>query len=213
MQWGVYLQKMIFMRGIKVFKDMSSTVFIITGYLASGKTAFSRRLARELGIPCINKDEFIKILNRNGAVLQEQDKKSKEILIIELILYNMRVIMEAGYSFIVEGVFVDAETINGIKTSKLFSNLIHQYNYMSVVFTMKGNFEVLHERFLEREKTLERVDISTRGLFENYEVYKRLMRRIDFFYIGGLHFVIDTTEFDKPNWDRYIEMARLYINA
>ena len=52
---------------------MNNKIIIVAGILAGGKTTFSQRLSKELGIPCLNKD-LIKIeLNKNIEINNRED--------------------------------------------------------------------------------------------------------------------------------------------
>jgi len=69
----------------------------------------------------------------------------------------------------------------------------------------------LHKRFVEREKTPERGD-ANRGFAEmTFDGFDKACRNLDPFDVGGEIINIDTTDFDKVDFEGYILTARRFL--
>lgn len=74
-------------------------------------------------------------------------------------MYVAERMLETNTPVIIEGNFVPAG-VKKINKAGAIKHLIAKYNYTSLDFKFVGNTQVLHQRFLHREKTAERGEVN-----------------------------------------------------
>ncbi len=118
--------------------------------------------------------------------------------------------METGYPLILEGNFV----LGGYRKAReagILKSLIDKYNYQSLTYIFWGDTHVLCDRFNEREKLPERGQANR--VFEEltYDYFDKNIPPFGDFTVGGEIIKIDTTDFEKVDFESHIERARLFI--
>lgn len=186
------------------------SIIIVEGYLASGKSTFALKLSRELRIPYLMKDTFKTALCENMGPMTRAESSRFSSVTFNAILYAAERIMEAGLPLILEGNFAPA----GVKKTDeagAVKHLIDKYGYTSLTFKFMGDTHVLHDRFSEREKSPERGQANTLGIAFTYEDFNKWCHSLDAFHVGGEIVNVDTTDFDAVDFERYIEMAKRFV--
>ncbi len=74
-----------------------------------------------------------------------------------------------------------------------------------------GDTRVLHQRFLEREKTAERGEVNKIGMDVPYSTFNQWCHNLDGFDIGGETVRVDTTYFPDVNFNSYINLAKEFM--
>jgi hypothetical protein len=120
--------------------------------------------------------------------------------------------LETGAPLIIEGNFAPA----GVKKTDeagVIKSLIDKYNCEPLTYKFTGDTRVLHKRFTEREKNTERGRANIMYMEIAFDAFDELCRNLDGFDIGGETVMIDTTDFEKVDFERHIETARKFLKA
>ena len=189
---------------------MSGKIIIVEGYLASGKSTFVRRLSKELNIPYLIKDTFKIALSASVQITNREESSQFSAVTFDAIMYVVERFMETGLPIIIEGNFVPVgmKKVDEAGTIKV---LIEKYGYQSLTFKFKGDTRILHERYVEREKTPERGDANRDFCETPFDVFDSYCNDLGAFNVGGKVILVDTTDFDKVDFSYYIEQARLFV--
>jgi len=196
----------------KVIIDMSSKIIIIEGYLASGKSTFARRLSKEINVPYLIKDTFKIALCDSIQITNREDGRRFSAVTFDAMMYVAERLIETGYPIIIEGNFVPA----GIKKTNeagVIKALINKYPCQSLTYKFMGDTRILYDRYIEREKTLERGDANRDFTEIAYEDFNRYCHDLDNFNLDGEIISIDTTDFEMVDFENHIKTAYLFLNA
>ena len=185
---------------------MKNKIILIGGYCAAGKSTFARKLSQELNIPYFEKDTIDETLCDGFGREKEIYKLGSENVAFDLMLYIVERFLRTEKACILENVFNLGE-IERIK--KLFI----KYNCTCLLFVFKGDPEVMFDRYVERDATGERhwihgrADKSWKNWFRNDmpKMYKLEEMEI------GQKIIVDTTSFDKINYDDLYTAAKRFI--
>lgn len=189
---------------------MNRKVIIIEGYLASGKSTFALRLSESLNIPYLIKDTFKIALCKNISVADRAESSVFSTVTFDGMMYVAERMLEASVPIILEGNFVPAG-VKKMDEAGAIKRLMDQYNCASLDFKFMGDTRVLHQRFLEREKTAERGEVNKIGMDVPYDTFDRWCRNLDGFDIGGKTVRVDTTDFSSVNFNACIELAKRFM--
>lgn len=87
-----------------------------------------------------------------------------------IVLYVTERMLETNTPVIIEGNFVPAG-VKKIDEAGAIKHLVTKYNYTSLDFKFMGNTQVLHQRFLQREKTAECGEVNKIGMDVSYDTF------------------------------------------
>ena len=191
---------------------MNNKIIIVEGYLASGKSTFALKLSESLKIPYFIKDTFKIALCENISVNDRNESSRFSAVTFDAMMYAIERLFEVGYPVIIEGNFVP-EGVKRIDESKIIRGIINKYSCKPLVFKFSGDTKILHRRFIERERLPERGQVNKMGFEPSYTEFDAWCHNLDKFDVGGKVIKIDTTDFSKVNFERYIEVARLFIDS
>lgn len=191
---------------------MNNKIIIVEGYLASGKSTFALKLSESLKIPYFIKDTFKIALCENISVNDRNESSRFSAVTFDGMMYAIERLFEVGYPVIIEGNFVP-EGVKRIDESKIIRGIINKYSCKLLVFKFSGDTKILHRRFIERERLPERGQVNKMGFEPSYTEFDAWCHNLDKFDVGGKVIKIDTTDFSKVNFERYIEVARLFIDS
>lgn len=190
---------------------MNKKIIIVYGYLAAGKSTFARKVGQELGLPCFAKDTFKSALC-TGIPIDSQAVSSRfSAVTFDAMMYTAERLMEVGFPLILEGNFLPA----GIKKTDeagAIRWLIEKHGYRSLTFRFVGDIAVLYQRFSAREGSAERGKANTMFTMPTAAEFETLCRNMDGFNVGGNTEQIDTTDFEKTDFERYIRISREFIS-
>lgn len=189
---------------------MNKKIIIIEGYLASGKSTFALQLSKATGAPYLMKDTFKSALCESISIKDREESLKYSVITFDAMMYAAERMMEAGCPVILEGNFAPA----GVKKkdeSEVIRKLINKYGYCSLTFKFMGDTHVLHERFLEREKTPERGQANKMRMEVSWESFNEMCHALDDFSVGGDVIRVDTTNFGKADFDRHLETVKQFM--
>jgi len=185
---------------------MNKKIILLTGYVAAGKTAFSKKLSDELNILCFNKDHIKAVLGKNLEINNRETSSKLSVTTFNLMIHIMEIFMQQNMPLILESNFKISE-------GEIIKELLEKYKYRSLTFLMLGDLEIIHRRFVERDNTPER-DKANRvnGLFDEFVHFERIIKPLGDFNVGDRIIKIDTSDFGKVDFNSYIEEAKLFLN-
>jgi predicted kinase len=185
-------------------------IIVVCGYLAAGKSTFAVRLSRALRIPYLLKDTSKTALCAAETFNDQKDSSRFSAITFNGMMYVAERLLETGFPFIIEGNFVPA----GLKETDeagVIKALIEKYGYQSLTFKFYGDTGVLHKRFIERDKSTERLQLLKMFAEPTFDFFEDGCRNLDAFSIGGIVKAIDATDFARVDFDAYIEEARVFM--
>lgn len=189
---------------------MNKKIIVVEGYLAAGKSAFALRLSKALHVPYLMKDTFKIALCRNISVAGRAESSMFSTVTFDGMLYVAERMLETGSPIIMEGNFVPAG-VKQVDEAGAIRRLLEQYNCASLDFKFIGDPHVLHQRFLEREKTAERGAVNKIGSEVPYDTFEQWCRNLDGFAIGGETVRVDTTDFAGVDFDACVKLAKEFM--
>jgi len=189
---------------------MDRKIIIVGGYLASGKSTFALRLSRAINVPYLIKDTFKIALCSSISIDNREESSRFSAVTFDAMMYATERLLETGYPVIIEGNFVPYG-IKKVDEAGVIKKLIDKYDCRSLTYKFMGDTRILHKRFIEREKLPERGQANIMFSEISYNDFDKFCRNLDEFNVGGEIIKIDTTDFDKVDFENYIETARLFI--
>ena len=189
---------------------MNRKIIIIEGYLASGKSTFAKQLSQQINVPYLIKDTFKIALCENIEVSNRSESSRFSTVTFDAMMYVVERVFETGYPIIIEGNFVPAG-IKKVNEAGIIKQLIDSYGYDSLTFKFKGNTQVLHKRFIEREESAERGQVNKIGSAVSYDDFNLWCHNLDSFDVGGKVVEVDTSDFDLVDFDGYYELAGQFM--
>ncbi len=190
---------------------MNKKIIVIEGYLASGKSTFALQLSKALNVPYLIKDTFKIALCKNISVGSRIESSIFSTVTFDGMMYVTERILETNNPIIIEGNFVPAG-VKKIDEASTIKHLIAKYNYISLDFKFMGNTQILHQRFLKREETVERGEVNKIGMDVPFGTFNQWCRNLDNFDIGGETIQVDTTNFSNVNFNTYIKLAKKFMD-
>lgn len=190
---------------------MNRKMIVIEGYLASGKSTFALQLSKSLLVPYLIKDTFKIALCKNVSVANRTESSVFSAVTFDGMMYVAERMLETGAPIIIEGNFVPAG-VKRVDEAGAIKRLVDQYHYASLDFKFMGDTHVLYQRFLEREKTVERGEVNKMGMDVPYDMFDQLCRNLDGFDIGGETVCVDTTIFSNVDFNAYINLAKEFMD-
>lgn len=195
-------------KGVKII--LSKKIIVIEGYLASGKSTFAMRLSKETGVPYLIKDTFKTALCESIIIDNRKESSRFSAVTFDAMMYVVERMFERGYPLIIEGNFVPCG-IKKVDEAGAIKQLVCQYGYKSLTYHFTGNTYILHNRFIEREKTPERGRANVIGEPVPYEDFEQWCHNLDCFDIGGEIIRVDTTDFKTVDFNKLLESGRQFI--
>jgi len=129
----------------------------------------------------------------------------------DAIAYVAERFMETGYPLIIEGNFVMGGYMK-LNEGEVLKSLIEKYNYQSLTYIFRGDTRVICDRFNEREKTPERGQSNQVFAVLSYEDCEKWLPSFGDFTVGGRIIEVDTTDFNKIDYDGLVYEAHEFIN-
>lgn len=138
------------------------------------------------------KDTFKIALCNNISVTSRTERSVFSTVTFDGMMYVAERMLETGISIILEENFVPVG-VKKIDEADTIKRLIDRYNYTSLDFKFMGDTRILHQRFLEREKSAERGEVNKIGMDVPYDTFNQWCRNLDDFDIGGETVRVNTT--------------------
>ena len=189
---------------------MKRKIIIIGGYLASGKSIFAVRLSKAINVPYLVKDTFKIALCKSIEINAREESSRFSAVTFDAMMYVAERLIETGFPVIIEGNFTPAG-IKKVDEAGTIKALIDKYGCHSLTYKFTGDTNVLHKRFIEREKTPERGHVNTMFYEPGFDDFDKWRHNLDAFDIGGEIIGIDTTDFMKVDFEGHMVSARLFM--
>ena len=183
-------------------------IIVLTGMPATGKSTICKFLNQEFGFPIIEKDAIKEQLFDTLGFTCYAEKRALDHAANAILIHIVDSILKAGGSAIVDNNF-DTES------GKCFSELLSKYNPKCVCVFLKGDTDVLHERYTLRDNAHKRH--LGHVLQNNYppkegdslyytmtkeEFFEKFIKRgMDSFTCPGERIEVDTTDFSKVDFN------------
>ncbi len=123
-----------------------TTLVIVGGPPASGKSTLSQRLSDDLRIPAFSKDDFKEALFDGLGYRDREWSKRLGRTSYELLVLCLRKLMESSVSCIVESTFRPADAL-------LFESIRHSYDANIIQVFCHAPLDEICERFRQRTST------------------------------------------------------------
>ncbi|MCL2280799.1 hypothetical protein FWC31_02850 [Candidatus Saccharibacteria bacterium] len=189
---------------------MNKKIIIIGGHFASGKSTFALRLSKELNIPYLTKDTLKSAICTNIPIRSREESKRFSAVAFNVMMYVVERFLETDHPIIIESNFVP-HGVKEIDEAGVIKKLIDKYDYQSLTYKFVGDMQILYKRCMEREKLHQHGEANKLWSDFTYDYFERYCHNLDDFHIDGEIITIDTTDFDKVNFDAHIETARQFI--
>jgi len=181
-------------------------IILVGGYCAAGKTTFAQNLSQKFNIPYFSKDVMEEsVVDKSGRESAEMLDKGNDITFY-CMLHIAEQLLQTGKICILESAF----NPNEIEEIKI---LLEKYNCECLLFILKGDLDVMVDRYIERDKTGERHWIHKPAKEKHREWFKNLMLTafgLEEIEIGQ-KIIVDTTSFDKVNYENLYNAAKEFI--
>ena len=178
-------------------------LIVVSGAPGAGKTTLGRRIARELHLPIVTKDDIKESLFESLGWRDRAWSRQLGLASLELLYYFAEAQLAAGRSFIMESNF-RPELAN-----ERFLQMKSRHDFVPLQILCRADRNVLLERCRERDASGERHPghIGHSDYEEVYEELKPLLRNelygaLD---IGGRVIEIDTNDFSTIDYARLLE--------
>lgn len=181
---------------------MPSTIIIVTGRPAAGKSTLAKWLSQELKLPLVSKDNireelFERLGWKDRKWAQELGKAS-----VDMMFYFARAELAVGHSIIMDNSFYPP-----VSTPR-FQTLKEQYHAESIQVICDSDRETLFQRFRARADSGGRhPGHGDQDVLE--ELHANLEDNFSqILEIGGSVIKIDTTDFTKVNYQDILKQVR-----
>lgn len=176
---------------------MKSCLIIVNGLPATGKTTFGNKLAKELKLPIFRKDDIKEAVA--DQIVEITAVEALRLGLFSRVMINYIVNqLKSGQSYILDSNFSPGQQTDA------FIEIVKDFNIVEIF--LKADGEVLFKRFLERKSNRHPVHLEhylEPGKFEE-TITKGLLQPLKL----GAVIEIDTTDFEKVDWDRVVDQVR-----
>lgn len=179
---------------------MADKIILIAGYCATGKSAFSIKLGKELNIACYNKDTLKEVLADSIGGEHEDVIGKLSNTTFKTMIYIAEKMMASHNNFIMESNY----KIREIERMKL---LIEKYGYECLTYLFTGDLKVLHKRYIERDDI--RHWVHLRGESDETDFING-QKQLGEIKIGKI-INVDATDFNAVNYNSLIDTAKKFI--
>lgn len=148
-------------------------LLLIMGDLATGKSTFSHILSKRYDTNVFNKDSMKEVLGDTIGFSNREENLKLSKATMELMIFIFSEFAKLNKSLILESNFHKADL-------ERLQKIAADYNYEVLVLVLRGDVNILHERYLNRMYNENRhpVHLSTTfDVFEDFKEYVELARK------------------------------------
>jgi len=187
---------------------MKSTMILVSGVPATGKTTFATWLSSEIGVPLFCRDRVfekykeIAKANFENLFLGDEEQGRLWEASDELYWFLCEEIMKSSSSLIIESSFRNDK-------KEIITDLIEKYKYQTVNVHLDAPIEIICRRFNERsyKNGGNEISLETSKIILQAGIIKSAS---DFRY-GDCIIYVDTTDFSTVSYEDIAEQIRQYI--
>jgi predicted kinase len=179
---------------------------IVNGHPGTGKTTLGRRLAKDIALTFLSKDDLKECLFDTLGLGDKAWSQKLGRASVELLFLMVEKQLEAGASLVMEMPFIPQ-----FHTPR-FLALAKRYDFEPLQICCTCDDKVLYERFRRRAETGERHPGHVDELV-TFEDFKSQMLRERHLDIGGVLISVDTTDFEKVDYGALLTKVREYLLA
>ena len=182
---------------------MAKKLIVLTGYCATGKSTFGRKLAETLGIPCFSKDTLKEAMadgfGSNSDLLQSKGS----IATTRMMIHMAECCLQVGQTCILEANFQ-------LTQGKWIKSLVEKYNAECLTFLFIGDLNILWDRYAKREISRHWVHITV-GENQDYFIEGHLKAGIGEVSIGQT-IQVDASDFANIDYDKLTMQAKMFLS-
>ncbi len=173
-------------------------LIIVSGPPGAGKTTLAKRIAEELGLPLLARDDIKELLFDTLGWSDRQWSKKLGLASWRVLYHLLEEMLKANQPLVVESNFRKE------LASEELSALQAKYRFETVQVLCKADGEVLLERFKQRAESGERHPGHVDCL--NYDEFEAVLRQGDWdaLEIDGRVVTVDTTDFEAVDYGQII---------
>jgi len=178
-------------------------LIIISGLPGTGKTTISKRIAKELSLPLINRDEIKEALFDTLGIKDREWSKKLGVASYKILYQIIDSFLQANRTIIIESNFKPEFD------DKRFLDLQKIYKFESIQIICKTDGEILFERFKKRSESGERHPGHVDD--QNYDEFKEILLQGKYqaLNLGSDTLDIDTTNFDTIDYNSIFSAIKL----
>jgi hypothetical protein len=118
--------------------------------------------------------------------------------------------LETASPLIIEGNFAPSG-VKQVDEAGVIKALIEKYACQPLTYKFQSDTQILHKRYIERDKTPERGQVNALYSDISYADVDRACRNLDSFTVGGEMVAIDTTDFARVDFASHIDRVRRFM--
>ena len=178
-------------------------LIIVSGPPGAGKTALAKRIAKELCLPLLARDDIKELLFDTLGWSDRQWSKKLGLASWRVLYHLLEEMLKANQPLVLESNFR-----NELASGEL-SALQSKYRFETVQVLCKADGETLLKRFKQRAESGERHPGHVDRL--NYDEFEAVLRQGDWdaLEIDGRVVTVDTTDFEAVDWGQIISDIKL----
>lgn len=184
---------------------MANKLVLIAGASAAGKTRYAKYVKEQLPLPLMMKDRMREVIYERMPFDLSSVEKNQQLgaCAYSALFYAAEELMRAGTDFAMESNFTKA-------SEPILQELADTYGYSCMTVLFDASMEVLHQRFLNRERTEERHIGLSKGLFHDYEKFCRVAEHARGFTFGRM-LRVDTADWSLVDYEQITRKIAAFL--
>ncbi len=174
-------------------------LILIGGDLAAGKSTLSNIIAKEIGVPCCNKDTIKEILGDSFGFTNREENLRLSRTTFSLMYYFARKTCEAGGNLILESNFRQRELDTLQKLAK-------QFGYAIKGIVLQADIDELYRRFQNRIENENRHAVHKAVPYNTVADFKVTIDEWREITYPGMVLTVDNTDFSAVEGSKFEEI-------